>query len=409
MNDKKNIYINEKNNITCIYNYILNRHILINSDLYKFFSENRDDIVFKYIDGLDNEQDKIYLRENYKNYLYIIRSELEYKKDSIKSVTIMLTNRCNLNCIHCCTDSSISEKDIIVKNNLDILLERVCDLNPQNIIVSGGEPLMHSNCLDILKKLKQRTSACIILSTNSILISKKNIKYIKEFVDKISISVDSYDEETASLIRGRCTYPEIENRIKLLQENNFNNIEVTATFSEFNYQNKEKFINWANEMKTDPQIREMEFEGRALINRSFFANHNYSIPITLSNIYEGKRVSKNISSCSCNAFKDSIFINYKGEIYPCISLSYEWCYLGSMFDKDYSKEKLFLNMRRLRKKFIDDILKFRDSKCYNCKNNIFCWVCPNYFIKAKENNEIDFWCNNISEKINEIVWGFYDV
>jgi len=73
-----------------------------------------------------------------------------------------------------------------------ILLEKIRPKNPA-LNITGGEPLIRADIVDILKKAKELKFAPIVLNTNAMLLHKKEdcLKY----VDYVIISLDSMNEK----------------------------------------------------------------------------------------------------------------------------------------------------------------------------------------------------------------------
>ncbi|HOL87395.1 MAG TPA: radical SAM protein [Bacillota bacterium] len=89
---------------------------------------------------------------------------------------IMVTNRCNSNCIMCPQPSCDDPADLHI-NNIKIL-ELICNKNIKNIGLTGGEPTIYlDRCIEIIKKCKKRfPEASISILTNGRLLSINNIE-----------------------------------------------------------------------------------------------------------------------------------------------------------------------------------------------------------------------------------------
>src|SRR5262252_7809913 len=86
---------------------------------------------------------------------------------------IIPMRRCNLACSYCNEYDDYSkpvEKKIMFER-----LDKLADLGTTAIIISGGEPLMHPEIEEIVRKIRQRGMlACLI--TNGYLLTKDKIK-----------------------------------------------------------------------------------------------------------------------------------------------------------------------------------------------------------------------------------------
>lgn len=102
---------------------------------------------------------------------YVELTKIEENKLNI--VYIAITNRCNLNCIHCTAKSNINEIDTLSLKEIYAIIDQICDVNPRIINITGGEPLIRKDILQILNYIRNKYSGYIVLSTNGILITNK--------------------------------------------------------------------------------------------------------------------------------------------------------------------------------------------------------------------------------------------
>ena len=89
------------------------------------------------------------------------------RNKKLENVAVMLKNRCNLSCKHCCASQIMSEKDI----SFDIV-RKVVELNPHQICITGGEPLLYKNIEEVLKFIKKHYNGKLLLATNGLLVNK---------------------------------------------------------------------------------------------------------------------------------------------------------------------------------------------------------------------------------------------
>lgn len=100
------------------------------------------------------------------------------------TMTLQVTRKCNLKCIYCSENISLSEPSTEELNHLISKLKKV-----KRIIVSGGEPLMRKDIFSILKRLK-RDKHIISLATNATLITPEIALHLKGLVDYADITID---------------------------------------------------------------------------------------------------------------------------------------------------------------------------------------------------------------------------
>jgi MoaA/NifB/PqqE/SkfB family radical SAM enzyme len=108
-------------------------------------------------------------------------------------VSFELTSSCNANCRHC-------DKGGIVPDEKPLTPQQIGDhyrkLHPVVVQLSGGEPLLREDILDIVHDIKEPSGApYLILVTNGSLLDRdKYLKLCEAGVDQFSISLDFPDE-----------------------------------------------------------------------------------------------------------------------------------------------------------------------------------------------------------------------
>jgi len=128
--------------------------------------------------------------------------------------TIIVTNKCNLNCRYCYRKEIKNQKEFTLQELLN-LTEELIGMGTKYFSISGGEPLLREDLNIIIEKIKKKNIFCH-LTTNGLFI-KDNISLIKKF-DSILISLEGNMESHDSL-RGAGTYDKIIEAIELLHKN----------------------------------------------------------------------------------------------------------------------------------------------------------------------------------------------
>lgn len=401
---KNGTIFKEKKDMCYVYNYNNMRHILLTKEIYNYINESKvigiDNLLKKFI----NDEDKKYIKDIYDKYNAVLNEKID---TCISSVYISITNRCNLRCIHCCSNSESETEDLSLED-FQVIIDNLKKINPENIVISGGEPLLNNSFEKIVSTLKYvLPNSTLTLSTNATLISPENVVFIIKNFNSVEISLDGYDYESVKLIRGEYVYDKVINNIKLLKKNNLKKISISMVFGEKNVEKMDEFIDLNNKIGTIPIIRYFVPEGRGYDNHNIYTDKKCSIPITICSMYN-KFIKKGDclpDSCSCYAYIDSFFINYDGHAYPCTSLINDEFVIYDFTSKSFDEKKFHKILKDKRIEFTNKYMKFNNSKCEKCDVNVFCWKCPAIYVNALLNNEIDLWCSLMSENINSIVWG----
>lgn len=127
----------------------------------------------------------------------LFKNDLEIKSADkrIKSIYLAITRKCNLACYFCSMKSNPyvnTENEIDLEQFESIVLPKLEEINPQNIIISGGEPLVRDTFWDIIRLLSTKMKESnIILQTNGILLQEDIIKQLSGKISYIEISIEN--------------------------------------------------------------------------------------------------------------------------------------------------------------------------------------------------------------------------
>lgn len=123
-----------------------------------------------------------------------------------KTVYLLPTNKCNLLCPGCCTKIArdSSKKELTLREYEKII--KICtSLGYHNFDISGGEPFLRDDLLDILSIIKkdQRNSITVVTNGTIANYSISELKQVISLVDEVHFSVESNDEEVHDFLRGQ--------------------------------------------------------------------------------------------------------------------------------------------------------------------------------------------------------------
>lgn len=129
---------------------------------------------------------------------------------------LLLTRRCNLNCIYCGgSEESFSDAEIQYKlEDLKKFIER----DPEPVIAFyGGEPLLR---IPLMEKIMDTIPAKhYILQTNGYFLDKVGEDYLKRF-HSILVSIDGR-EETTDFYRGTGTYKKVLDNVRIVRDRGY--------------------------------------------------------------------------------------------------------------------------------------------------------------------------------------------
>lgn len=112
-----------------------------------------------------------------------------------------LNSECNIDCLHCCEDAGHHMPDSLNRKEITNLCEQIAALKIPYVAVSGGEPLLHHDFLDICEFF-HRHRISLKVETNGLLIDKNLAKRFSglEF-RSVQVSVDGATAESHEKLR----------------------------------------------------------------------------------------------------------------------------------------------------------------------------------------------------------------
>ncbi len=118
----------------------------------------------------------------------------------ILSLRITITNRCNENCIYCHHDGMVSSKDEMTPDELYRICKIAKKIGVKKIRLSGGDPLVRKDIVEIVEKIASLDFKDISLTTNGVLLDK----YAKDLKDaglnRVNVSLDTLNRETYKFV-----------------------------------------------------------------------------------------------------------------------------------------------------------------------------------------------------------------
>ncbi len=348
------------------------------------------DLIIRIIDhniGLGRIAELVETTDDYdyvmKNIDYMIHegyicyaSDFNKKKNLEIKIGWDLTNNCNLRCIHCCLDAGSGYEDIDTEE-MKYIAREIAHVNPSEIVVSGGEPLMRLDFEDIIIELRKNYSGKIALLTNGTLINEEKANFICENFHNVSISLDGYDEMSCSAIRGKNVFSRTIKGINLLKNAGVTRISASMVETKITEGKRNEFKKLCESLGVRPIIRILSLTGRAkTIEESIIpdsikrANTKNDDDLLLS-IKEKK---KHMDFFRCGAAVRQFQIGFDGNIYPCQAMMKQEYIIGNI--KKISDLNTYLRGEKYKESAgytqFEKILPYNRSKCRECNIVLFC-------------------------------------
>jgi len=245
---------------------------------------------------------------------------------SMKDLTIEITDKCSLNCIHCSTNSK--DKDIFIpKERVKEILDEFTDFD--RIRLSGGEPFEHPDLDEILKEIKEKGKKTMILSSG---VYKEN-----EIPKNLLKSAKQYNSEIVFSIYGNkeihnhvCNFNAYDSLIKSV--NTTNELKIPFSFQtvamKTTLDSLEDIVKYARKFGSNLHILRFIKQGRGEVNPDYSLNKEEISKLIKLSENLGREYFVNITpGCSlkekeCTAGKGKFAIAINGDRIYCSALKY---------------------------------------------------------------------------------------
>jgi len=114
----------------------------------------------------------------------------------ILSLRITISNRCNENCLYCHHDGMVSSKDEMTPDELYKICKIAKRIGVRKIRLSGGDPLVRKDIVEIVEKIASLDFQDISLTTNGVLLGKYAADLKEAGLDRVNVSLDTLNPET---------------------------------------------------------------------------------------------------------------------------------------------------------------------------------------------------------------------
>lgn len=150
------------------------------------------------------------------NRFYKASAEPSSYLDTIDTVYLHITKKCNLKCNYCYYDAGNNDIIELTSEELITIISELIFLNPRRIVFTGGEPLLHKDLYKLASNIKRVNKKIILgVSTNGTLITKRIAYDLVCLFDEIRISIDG-PREINDFQRGQNSYDHAIRAIKLI-------------------------------------------------------------------------------------------------------------------------------------------------------------------------------------------------
>jgi len=293
----------------------------------------------------------------------------EEETKTINSAYLHITDKCNLQCKGCYSYiDDRNKKQEMTFEEIQLILKKLKEAGLKNLIISGGEPFIREDIINILEYAKCnigiKNISCI---TNGIFDTDIYIKASK-YLDDLTFSLDSCKKEN-SLIRGPLVFEKVENTIDILKQHI--NVSLIFTLHKKNIADIENMREYARLKNVNynfslltvksslaEDLKDIYFEDKDYDDLSFVIC-NYKI--TDSSL----KSQLHCTSC-CGAGKTLISISAKGDILPCHMFTENEFIMGNALNDN------ILQIINNKNNIFNELNVNQFDECSNCEFKYLC-------------------------------------
>lgn len=296
------------------------------------------------------------------------------------TVSINITNKCNLLCRHCSANSSISSCNLMSEDQLLFIANLLKNNSIFSVEITGGEPFCSPYLSSFIRNLN--SWQIVRVRTNGTLITENRLKDIRKENIAFIISIDG-NQKIHDSIRGKGAFERALSGIKKLILAGYP-VGISMTLMRSNYLSLLDVIPFLASLGvSDFSITGCHAVGRAEKNaesidgeqyleflsiyQEFIKNSNISVALsTPTNIDSDK---KNAVVHNCSAGFESLTITCTGDVIPCNALQSWSC--GNIFIENFNN--ICDNSKRLKEfRKLRDLRTAELNDCQFCTHNEYC-------------------------------------
>lgn len=121
----------------------------------------------------------------------------------IISLRISITNRCNVKCFYCHHDGILPQKYEMSADEIFSVSKVAHSIGIKKIRLSGGEPLIREDIVEIVSKISSLGFKDVSITTNGTLLDRYAYDLVESGLKRVNVSLDTLNPETYHFITKR--------------------------------------------------------------------------------------------------------------------------------------------------------------------------------------------------------------
>ena len=260
---------------------------------------------------------------------------------TVRTLYLHVTHACNLRCCYCYFSAGEKLPSELSLGEISVLFRDMVFLRPEKVVITGGEPLLRDDLLDIavaFREILPQMDVRLAMVSNGMLISPVLAHQLAAVFDEVRISLDG-PREVNDRLRGQGTFQGAMSAIRYLREAGLHP-GVSVTASSFNLSSLSDFFSFLlhHEFVTDFHLAPLRPVGRASVRDDLvcswraaqsaaaeFWRRHFGVPSQLR-----EASAYGLLRCGNCGVGRHINIHPDGAVYPCHVLSVRRFMLGNI-------------------------------------------------------------------------------
>ena len=212
---------------------------------------------------------------------------------SFPYLRLSVTDVCNFKCSYCLPDGYKGDADgFLGVDRIRRLIAGFAELGTRKVRLTGGEPTLRKDFLDIARVVSQTPGIeTVAMTTNGYKLPQRAQSFFDAGVNAINVSIDGLTPERFELITGKNRFEEVMDGLSLCQEIGFSPVKVNAVLlKDLNHSELDAFIQWASGGVNLRFIELME-TGE---NRAYFDKHHLSGDVLVKKLVDSGWVERTV-------------------------------------------------------------------------------------------------------------------
>ena len=189
-------------------------------------------------------------------------SVLDRHQRPLGNLRLSVTDRCNMRCGYCMPEDNytwLERPEVLTLAELTVLVEAFCLLGVRKLRLTGGEPLLRGDLVEMMRMFRANKSLeDIAMTTNGVLLADLAPKLQEAGVGRITVSLDSLRPDRFFGLSKRKALPKVMAGLRALRDLGYRKTKIdTVVLRDVNDDELIDLIEFGREMKA--QVRFIEY------------------------------------------------------------------------------------------------------------------------------------------------------